>query len=75
MPACPALPCTHSDTSSNDPWDSDLCFDPTYRKRTLKVIKEMPYIGLFEDLKVRWSDFSGDKNIAAALRHDVRNDI
>lgn len=30
--------------------DKDFCYDPIYRKRTLKVIKETPFIGLFREL-------------------------
>lgn len=31
--------------------DDQFCFDPVYRKRTLKLVKESPFIGLFHDLK------------------------
>lgn len=30
--------------------EDQFCYDPIYRKRTLKVIKESPFIGLFKDL-------------------------
>jgi len=35
-----------------DPFDEDFCYDDEYRRRTLKLIKETPFIGLFKDLKV-----------------------
>jgi len=38
-------------TDDYDPWDQDFCFGKAYRKKTLKAIKDMPYIGLFDDLK------------------------
>ena len=40
---------TRSDALAED--EDQVCFDPIYRKRTLKLIKESPFIGLFHDLK------------------------
>ena len=35
-----------------DDGDDEFCYNEIYRKRTLKVVKEIPFIGLFKDLKV-----------------------
>lgn len=44
--------------------DSTFCYDPIYRKRTLKVVKETPFIGLFKDL-VNHTRFEASGIIAA----------
>ena len=39
-------------TAEPDPEDDSFCYDELYRSRTLKVVREIPFIGLFRDLKV-----------------------
>ena len=43
-----------SSSSENIAWPHrNQCEQPDFRKSSLKLIREMPFIGLFEDLKVR----------------------
>eukprot|EP00798_Chlamydomonas_sp_ICE-L_P032555 gene32555-17274_t len=39
------------DVNQADPDDRDFCYSKEYRKRTLKTMWEMPFIGLFSDLR------------------------
>ncbi|KAG1654973.1 hypothetical protein FOA52_004560 [Chlamydomonas sp. UWO 241] len=56
-----------------DPYDKNFCFDPKYRKRTLKLIKEMPFIGLFTDLKnITRFEASGHPRLFTDLKNITR---
>ena len=52
-----------------DAGDDEFCYDLIYRKRTLKVVKEIPFIGLFKDLKVRAAVRLGDVTAEANGLH------
>jgi len=34
-----------------EPFDDEFCYESEYRRNTLKLVKEMPFIGLFESLQ------------------------
>lgn len=54
-----------------EPDDKEFCYGQEYRKRTLKLVREMPFVGLFRNLpKVRCGDKQRKLIRAATLTFD-----